>query len=194
MRGFLLREVGGRLRSPLCENLNRRGKVKVRILKDIVSVHGTFRKGQVVNLPAGVAAVWLTKDGVIREETGPGKPSVIPEGMFWCEKHETLHKSDSSTGKKCLRRIEAERKEAEEAEEKARLEEEETAEAAAEAKAKAKAKAEAQATIKEAVEKAELPEASKEMLLERFQDAESADGIEEAIKVEEEAQAEEGEE
>jgi len=45
--------------------------VKVRILKDIVSVHGTFRKGQVVNLPAGVAAVWLTKDGVIREETGP---------------------------------------------------------------------------------------------------------------------------
>ena len=46
---------------------------------------------------------------------------------------------------------------------------------------KAKAKAEAQATIKEAVDKAELPDAAKERLIERFKDAESADGIEEAI-------------
>ncbi len=53
----------------------------------------------------------------------------------------------------------------------------ETAEKAVEEKAKA----EAQATIKEAVDKAELPEAAKERLLERFKDAVSADGIEEAI-------------
>ena len=46
---------------------------------------------------------------------------------------------------------------------------------------KEKAKAEAQATIKEAVDKAELPVAAKEKILERYKDAESADGIEEAI-------------
>jgi len=52
---------------------------------------------------------------------------------------------------------------------------------AAEKAEKDKAKAEAQATIKEAVDKAELPEAAKERLIERFKDAESANGIEEAI-------------
>lgn len=49
---------------------------------------------------------------------------------------------------------------------------------------KDKLKAEAQATVKEAVDKAELPEATKERLIERFKDAESADGIEEAIQFE----------
>jgi len=47
-----------------------------------------------------------------------------------------------------------------------------------------KAKAEAQATIKEAVDKAELPQAAKERLTERFKDAETADGIAEAIQSE----------
>lgn len=56
-------------------------------------------------------------------------------------------------------------------------------EAAAQAE-KDKAKAEAQATIKEAVDKAELPEAAKARLLDRFKDAESASEIEEAIKAE----------
>ena len=55
---------------------------------------------------------------------------------------------------------------------------------AAEKAEKDKAKAEAQATIKEAVDKAELPNAAKERLIERFKDAESADGIEEAVKSE----------
>ena len=49
---------------------------------------------------------------------------------------------------------------------------------------KDKAKAEAQATIKEAVDKAELPDAAKERITERFKDAESADGIVEAIQSE----------
>ena len=55
---------------------------------------------------------------------------------------------------------------------------------AAEKAEKDKAKAEAQATIKEAVDKAELPNAAKERLVERFKDAESADGIAEAIQSE----------
>lgn len=89
--------------------------MKVRILKNIDSAHGTFRPGQVVDLPARVAEAWLKKE-VVAVVPAPGKPEVIPEGMFWCEKHETLHKITSSTGKKCLRRIEAEKVEAEEAE------------------------------------------------------------------------------
>jgi len=55
---------------------------------------------------------------------------------------------------------------------------------AAELAVKEKAKAEAQATIKEAVDKAELPDAAKERLIERFKDAENADGIVEAIQSE----------
>ena len=49
---------------------------------------------------------------------------------------------------------------------------------------KAQAKAEAQATIKEAVDKAELPVAAKERLIERWKDAEAAEGITEAIQSE----------
>jgi len=49
---------------------------------------------------------------------------------------------------------------------------------------KDQARAEAQATIKEAVDKAELPGAAKEMLIERFKGAESAEGVEEAIQSE----------
>ena len=49
---------------------------------------------------------------------------------------------------------------------------------------KEKAKADAQATIKEAVDKAELPAAAKEVLIKRFGNAETADGIEEAIQAE----------
>jgi len=52
---------------------------------------------------------------------------------------------------------------------------------AAEKAVKDAAKAEAQATIKEAVDKAELPDAAKQRLIERFKDAETADGIAEAI-------------
>lgn len=55
---------------------------------------------------------------------------------------------------------------------------------AAEKAEKDKVKAEAQATIKEAVDKAELPDAAKERIIERFKDSESADGIEEAIQSE----------
>ena len=55
---------------------------------------------------------------------------------------------------------------------------------AAEKAEKDKAKAEAQATIKEAVDKAELPNAAKERLIERFKDAKSAEGIAEAIQSE----------
>lgn len=53
---------------------------------------------------------------------------------------------------------------------------------AAEKAAKDKAIAEAQATIKEAVDKAELPDVAKTDILERFKSAETADGIQEAIK------------
>ncbi len=62
--------------------------------------------------------------------------------------------------------------------------ERDTLKEAAEQAEKDKAKAEAQATIKEAVDKAELPDAAKEVILKRFENAESADGIAEAIQSE----------
>ena len=62
--------------------------------------------------------------------------------------------------------------------------ENDTLKATAAKEAVVKAKAEAQATIKEAVDKAELPQASKDVLVARFAEAETADGIEEAIKSE----------
>jgi len=49
---------------------------------------------------------------------------------------------------------------------------------------KATAKAAAQATIKEAVDKAELPEAAKTRLIEKFAEAITDDGVEEAIEAE----------
>ena len=53
------------------------------------------------------------------------------------------------------------------------------------AEAEAKAKAEAQASIKEAVDNADLPEDTKARLIERFAEATTDDGVAEAIKAEE---------
>ena len=55
---------------------------------------------------------------------------------------------------------------------------------AAAKEAEAKAKAEAQASIKEAIDAAELPDAAKEMLVKRFAEATTAEGIAEAIQAE----------
>lgn len=137
--------------------------MRIRILKSIASIYGGFAPGMVVDIPnAAVVRSWCNAG--IAEETKAElsatasliipqkkaarlpkeKPEVIPEGLFWCGKHQTLHKLNSSQGKKCLKRIEAEKVEAEEVEEIARQE----AEAAAEAEAEAKAKAEAEAEEK----------------------------------------------
>jgi len=47
---------------------------------------------------------WI-KNGIAESLEEPEK---VPAGMFWCAKHDTLHKLTSSQGKKCLKRIEAE--------------------------------------------------------------------------------------
>lgn len=129
--------------------------MRIKILTSIASIYGGFAPDMVVDIPNEAVAKSWCNAGIAKEASGQDetaearlivpqkkaaripneKPEVTPEGMFWCEKHQTLHKLDSRTGTKCLRRIETEEKEAEEAAEIARQE----AEAAAEAEAKAKA-------------------------------------------------------
>lgn len=73
--------------------------MRVQIIRDIISVHGTYRPGQVVDLPDKVAKVWLQKR-VVEVVASKEKPEVIPEGMFWCSHCQVLHRADSKTGQR----------------------------------------------------------------------------------------------
>lgn len=57
--------------------------MRVRIIKDVDSAHGSFRPGQVANLPDKVAEVWLQKRVAMQDksldgasETKTGKPPI----------------------------------------------------------------------------------------------------------------------
>ena len=113
--------------------------MKVIIRKHLISVFGSMEPGHVHDIPENIAQSWC-RDGIAEAVNEAGEVikirlEVIPEGMFWCEKHQVLHKEESGPGVKCLKRIAEE-----------------------EAEAKAKAQTEAEATEeaeREAAEEAE---------------------------------------
>jgi len=72
--------------------------MRVKIHQNIVSVHGTFHPGQVVNLPDEVAKVWLKKGELVSQVVSKGKPDIIPKGMYWCTHCEMLHREDKKKG------------------------------------------------------------------------------------------------
>jgi len=77
---------------------------RVKMLKGMVSIWGRFRSGTIASIPEYAAVNWVNTGIAISME----RPDVIPEGMFWCENHMSLHKLDSKSGKKCYEYIEAE--------------------------------------------------------------------------------------
>lgn len=121
--------------------------MKIRITKSLLSIYGAMVPGKVVTVPDHIAKNWI-KNGIALSLEAPEN---IPAGMFWCDKHQALHKLDSSPGQRCFKRIEKEKEKVAKAEGKARQKaeveakkaaEEEEARVAAEAeKAEAKAKA-----------------------------------------------------
>lgn len=118
--------------------------MKIKIIKSLISVYGVMTPGMVITVPEHIALNWI-RNGIAecegnaeakaeakRKAKAEGKPEVIPSGMFWCDKHNTLHRLTSSQGKKCQKRIAGEEEakaeaEAAEAEAKARAEEAEDA-------------------------------------------------------------------
>jgi len=46
--------------------------MRVRIIKDIDSVHGTYQPGQVANLPDKVAEVWMQKQVAMQDKSLDG--------------------------------------------------------------------------------------------------------------------------
>lgn len=104
----------------------------LRILKPATMVGvGTFPPGTVVNIPRTIAESWINA-GIARFYDGspfvvPVELRVVPEGMFWCEEHQCLHRINSKPGKACLKRLEKEAivEEEEETEEEDEEEEEE---------------------------------------------------------------------
>lgn len=92
--------------------------MKYRCLRNCFINGQIYLKGEVHELPDSMrkSEKHFQPLGQPVEPPAPKvKPEVIPEGMFWCDKCQSLHKLTSSVGKKCLKRIQAE-----EAEEKAR--------------------------------------------------------------------------
>ncbi len=97
--------------------------MKVILLKGIVSIFGTFGPGEVTDVPIEKIAESWCRSGIAEE-------------VFHCEKHNAIHKSFSSIGKRCLQRIQEEEAEAKAEEiriiEESRLVEEREAESGSE--------------------------------------------------------------
>ncbi len=77
--------------------------MKVRILKSLLSKWGAMVPGMTITIPEHVAMNWI-RQGIAEQINELGQrlgPVDVPEGMFWCLKHEILHKLDSSKGQKC---------------------------------------------------------------------------------------------
>lgn len=72
--------------------------MRVKIHQTIVSVHGTYQPGQVVELPDKVAEGWLKKGELISQVIAKQKPKKIPKGMYWCTHCQKLHREDKKKG------------------------------------------------------------------------------------------------
>lgn len=85
----------------------------IRILKTVTLAGvGTFSPGMVVNIPSPKASAWVESGKAMAYDGQPWKaapePKDIPEGMFFCEVHQRLHKLNSKLGKKCQKLINVE--------------------------------------------------------------------------------------
>lgn len=89
--------------------------MRLRILKSLLSIYGAMVPGMRITVPEHIGQNWV-KNGIAEEvdEDGHTIGVEVPEGMFWCRKHEGLHKIDSRSGRKCYERQLAEDTEAEE--------------------------------------------------------------------------------
>lgn len=79
--------------------------MRVRFLKGIASIYGTFEPGKEIDVPnEKVAASWL-RNGIAEavESEKPVVPETIPDGQYWCSKCEKLHREASKTGQKHLK-------------------------------------------------------------------------------------------
>ena len=118
--------------------------MRIRFLKSVASIFGGFAPGMVADIPNEAIAKSWCNAGIAEEVKGEaevkvikprqiiktkmpavskGEPETIPEGQFWCPKHQVLHKLTSSQGKRCLKRIGNEKKKAVEAKEAEAVEE-----------------------------------------------------------------------
>ncbi len=89
--------------------------MRLRILKSLLSIYGAMVPGMRITVPAHIGRNWV-ENGIAEEvdEDGHTIGVEVPEGMFWCRRHEGLHKIDSRSGRKCYERQLAEDTEAEE--------------------------------------------------------------------------------
>ncbi len=95
--------------------------MRLRFLKAIASVYGSFNVNAVVDIPDETLAKYWIAAGAAEEHKGKEtakarriipfktpkipkeKPTKISKGQYWCGKCHTLHKETSNIGKKHLK-------------------------------------------------------------------------------------------
>lgn len=104
--------------------------MKIRIIKSILSIYGAMVPGKEITVPEHIALNWI-KNGIAvaiddagnevelepepesepRTEPEPEakvkaepkkRPAVIPDGMFWCDKCQSVHRLTSKVGQSHL--------------------------------------------------------------------------------------------
>lgn len=70
--------------------------VRIRILKHIISIYGSYFPNAIATVPEHIAKNWI-QGGIAESEVS--KPAVIPKGKFWCGKCQSLHILKSLKGR-----------------------------------------------------------------------------------------------
>lgn len=75
--------------------------MRIRILKPVATVHGTFKPGDVVDVPDNMAQDWCRAGISEQEKSLDGASETKSEGdLYWCEKCGRSHERSSKIGKR----------------------------------------------------------------------------------------------
>lgn len=77
--------------------------MKYRCLRNCYVNDRFHYQGETYELPDDMVKSEKNFSPVVVAPAPKTRPEVIPPGFFWCERHNTLHKETSKTGKKCLK-------------------------------------------------------------------------------------------
>jgi len=73
--------------------------MRIRVLKSVAMVYGTFQVGDVHDIPDDMARDWCQAGIAMQDKSLDGASETKEGDLYWCEECGRSHKTDSEIGK-----------------------------------------------------------------------------------------------
>lgn len=74
--------------------------MRIRILKSVATVHGSFQVNDVVDIPDDMARDWCHAGIAMEDKSLDGaKETKVESNLYWCERCGRSHEADSKIGR-----------------------------------------------------------------------------------------------